>query len=70
MPIPMDVKPTADELLDLLTTKARIPLAEVKQFPNGAVFEEPSSVVLPKMDGLGGAPRARQPADDARPGRA
>jgi anaerobic selenocysteine-containing dehydrogenase len=51
MPIPMDVKPTADELLTLLTTKARIPLSEVKQFPNGAVFEEPSSVVLPKMEG-------------------
>jgi anaerobic selenocysteine-containing dehydrogenase len=51
LPIPMDVKPTADELLTLLTSKARIPLADVRQFPNGAVFEEPSSVVLPKMDG-------------------
>ena len=51
MPIPMDVKPTADELLDLLTTKARIPLGEIKRFPNGAVFEEPSSVVQPKMEG-------------------
>ena len=51
LPIPMDVKPTADELLTLLTSKARIPLAEVAEFPHGAVFEEPSSVVLPKMDG-------------------
>jgi anaerobic selenocysteine-containing dehydrogenase len=51
LPIAMDVKPTADELLTLLTSKARIPLAEVAEFPHGAVFEEPSSVVLPKMDG-------------------
>jgi hypothetical protein len=47
----MAVAPTADELLTLLTSKARIPLAEVAEFPHGAVFEEPSSVVLPKMDG-------------------
>ncbi len=66
MPIPMDVKPTADELLELLTTKARIPLAEVKQFPQrrgvrGAVVGGAA------QDGrLGGAPRARQRADDAR----
>ncbi len=51
MPIPMDVKPSADELLTLLTTKARIPLDVIKQYPNGGVFEEPSSVVLPKMEG-------------------
>ncbi len=51
MPISMDVKPTADELLTLLTAKARVPLAEVKQSPNGAVYEEPASVVLPKMEG-------------------
>jgi anaerobic selenocysteine-containing dehydrogenase len=51
MPVPMDVKPTADELLELLTTKARVPLGEIKRFPNGAVFEEPSSVVQPKMEG-------------------
>lgn len=53
-PVPMDVKPTADELLELLTAKARVPLAEVREHPNGAVFEEPSSVVLPKMDGWEG----------------
>jgi anaerobic selenocysteine-containing dehydrogenase len=51
MPIPMDVKPSADELLTLLTTKARIALDVIKQYPNGGVFEEPSSVVLPKMEG-------------------
>ena len=50
-PVPMDVKPTADELLELLTAKARVPLADIKAHPHGAVFEEPSSVVLPKMEG-------------------
>jgi anaerobic selenocysteine-containing dehydrogenase len=28
-----------------------VPLEEVKRHPNGAVFEEPASYVLPKMDG-------------------
>jgi anaerobic selenocysteine-containing dehydrogenase len=50
-PVPMDVKPTADELLELLTTKARVPLAEIKAQPHGGVFEEPASYVLPKMEG-------------------
>ena len=69
MPIPMDVKPTADELLDLLTTKARIPLGEIKRVPErrgvrGTVVGGPA-----QDGGLGGAPRPRQRADDARPRR-
>jgi anaerobic selenocysteine-containing dehydrogenase len=51
IPIAMDVKPSADELLEVLTAKARVPLEEVKRHPHGAVFEEPASWVLPKMDG-------------------
>src|SRR4051812_35648976 len=50
IPIAMDVKPSADELLAVLTAKARVPLDEVKRHPHGAVFEEPASYVLPKMD--------------------
>jgi anaerobic selenocysteine-containing dehydrogenase len=53
MPVPMDVKPTADELLTMLTAKARVSLDEVKQYPHGAVFES-TSVVLPKMEGWEG----------------
>jgi len=51
IPIAMDVKPTADELLAVLTAKGRVPLEDVKRHPHGAVFEEPASYVLPKMDG-------------------
>jgi anaerobic selenocysteine-containing dehydrogenase len=50
-PVPMDVRPTADALLEMLTAKARVPLAEVKAHPHGAVFDDPESHVLPKMDG-------------------
>ena len=70
LPIPMDVKPTADELLTLLTSKARIPLAEVAAVPErrgvrGAVVGGAA------QDGrLGGAPRPGQRAHDARPARA
>ena len=50
-PVNMNTKPTADELLELLTMKARVPLSTIREFPNGAVFEEPASVVLPKDEG-------------------
>jgi anaerobic selenocysteine-containing dehydrogenase len=53
-PVDMVTTPTEDELLDLLTRKARVPLAEVKRFPRGAVFEEPRSYVQPKMEGWDG----------------
>jgi anaerobic selenocysteine-containing dehydrogenase len=61
-PVPMDVKPTADEVLELLTLKARVPLSEVKKHPNGAVYEEPASYMLPKMEGW----EARLELADAR----
>ena len=68
MPIPMDVKPTADELLDAAHDQgARPARARSSGIPNGAVFEEPSSVVQPEDGGVGGAPGPRQRADDARP---
>jgi anaerobic selenocysteine-containing dehydrogenase len=39
--IDMANKPDSDELLDLLTRGSRIPIAEVKRFPHGALFPEP-----------------------------
>jgi anaerobic selenocysteine-containing dehydrogenase len=38
--IDMANKPTTDQLLELITTDSRIPLAELKNHPNGAVFPE------------------------------
>ena len=53
-PIDMTKKPTGDELLEILARKARVPLSEVKRHPNGAVFDDPSIVVLPKDEGWEG----------------
>jgi anaerobic selenocysteine-containing dehydrogenase len=38
--IPMDVKPTTDELLELATSGSRVSLAEVRRFGDGALFPE------------------------------
>jgi anaerobic selenocysteine-containing dehydrogenase len=41
-PVDLDMsnKPTSDELLAMLTEGSRIPLAEVKKHPHGAVFDD------------------------------
>lgn len=36
----MENKPTTDELYELMTQGSRIPLSEVKKYPNGHLFEE------------------------------
>ena len=38
-------KPTTDELFEYLTKDARIPLAEVKRYPEGHIFDAPDAVV-------------------------
>lgn len=38
--VPMDVKPTTDDLLELMTSDSRISLAEVRKFKDGALFPE------------------------------
>lgn len=49
-PLPTDVVPSDDALFALLTSKARVPLEEVKRHPHGAIF--PSDVVVaPKYEG-------------------
>lgn len=49
-PLDMSRQPDDDELFELLTRKARIPLEEVKRHPHGAVFPS-DAVVAPKDDG-------------------
>ncbi|MBW2423085.1 MAG: molybdopterin-dependent oxidoreductase [Deltaproteobacteria bacterium] len=47
----MQNPPTTDELLEIVTTGSRIPLAEVKRHPGGALFEDPEIRVLPREEG-------------------
>ncbi len=47
----MERPPTTDGLFEMLTTGSRVPLSEVKRHPHGAVFEAPTSTVLPKRTG-------------------
>ncbi len=39
-PVDIDTKPTTDELMEMEAADARVPLAEVKRYPSGHVFEE------------------------------
>lgn len=52
--IDMEHKPSADELLETLAAKARVPLSEIKTHPGGQVFPDPPEVVLPKEPGWAG----------------
>lgn len=59
-PLPMDRKPTSDEVLDLVTAGSRVPLSEVRKHPGGAIF--PADVkVEPRRPGEDGRLRAGEP---------
>lgn len=49
-----DCKPTTDELLELFVAGSRIPLAELKKYPHGAIFQDDEAVVLGKVEGWTG----------------
>ena len=49
--VSMTDKPTTDELHHVMTRNARIPLDEVKRYPHGHVFDDPSIVVQAKEQG-------------------
>lgn len=44
----MTNKPTTDDLHEILCAGSRIPLSEVKKYPHGHIFDDPSILVLPK----------------------
>ena len=50
-PLPMDTKPTTDEVLDVVAGKSRIPLDEVRAVDGGAIFEREPVRVAPKAAG-------------------
>jgi anaerobic selenocysteine-containing dehydrogenase len=47
-PVDIDTKPTTDELMELEAADARVPLAEVKRYPSGHVFEEARVTIDPR----------------------
>ena len=50
-PMPMDEKPSTDDVLDLITAKSRIPLDRVREADGGAIFEGETVRVGPKAPG-------------------
>ena len=50
-PMPMDAKPSTDDVLDLITAKSRIPLDRVREADGGAIFEGETVRVGPKAPG-------------------
>ena len=50
-PMPMDEKPSTDDVLDLITAKSRIPLDRVREADGGAIFEGEEVRVAPKAAG-------------------
>jgi anaerobic selenocysteine-containing dehydrogenase len=46
--VDMSVKPTTDQLFEVMTAGSRIPFSEVKRHPHGAVFADPPQYVQPK----------------------
>lgn len=44
----MENKPTTDDLFEMMTAGSRIPLSEVKKYPHGHIFDDPSITVLPR----------------------
>jgi anaerobic selenocysteine-containing dehydrogenase len=44
-------KPSTDDIFEMLCRGSRIPLSEVRKYPHGHIFEDPSITVLPKDEG-------------------
>ena len=47
----MEEKPSTDELFEIMVKGSRIPLSEVKKYPHGHIFTDPSNLVQPKDEG-------------------
>jgi len=54
--VPLDMKraPSTDDIFNILTQDARVPLAQVKKHPHGAFFPEPAITVAPREAGWEG----------------
>lgn len=47
----MQNKPSSESLIELLCVGSRIPLDEVKKYPNGHVFDDPPVLATPRSEG-------------------
>ena len=47
-PLPLDRRPTTEEMFEAMCAGSRVPLAEVKQYPHGHVFDDLDLTVLPR----------------------
>ncbi|MET0987162.1 MAG: molybdopterin-dependent oxidoreductase, partial [Steroidobacteraceae bacterium] len=54
-PLDMGTSPTSDELLDLITQNAQLPLAEVRKHPGGVIYETQAEHVQPARPDCTGA---------------
>lgn len=50
-PLDMASKPSSGQLLEMLTERSRVPLAEVKKHPHGHVFDEAIDIIAPRDAG-------------------
>jgi len=49
-PLPLDRRPTTEEMFEAMCTGARVPLSEVKRHEHGKVFDDLDLIVLPRGD--------------------
>ncbi len=47
----MTRKPSTDDIFEILTRDARVPLSEVRKHPHGAIFRDETMVVAPREEG-------------------
>ena len=62
IPVDMENKPTADDLMEALFAGGRVSLAEVKKYPSGHAFADPAVTVRPKQAGWPGRFELADPA--------
>jgi anaerobic selenocysteine-containing dehydrogenase len=48
IPLSFDRCPSTDEMLDYICTGSRVPLSEVKRYPNGKVYDDIDHIILPR----------------------
>lgn len=49
-PLPLDRRPTTDEMFEAMCAGSRVPLDEVKRHPHGKVYDDLDITVLPRAD--------------------
>ena len=48
--LPLDKRPTTEEMFEAMCANSRVPLEEVKRHPHGKTYEELDNTVLPRAD--------------------